>query len=89
MLLIFSVCLVAQSCLILQPHGPSANGIFQQEYWSRLPFPPPMDFLNAGSNLHLLHWQAYSFTTKPPGKPTVLMGMSIGIFTLENSLTVS
>ena len=26
-------------------------------------------FLAQGSNLHLLHWQAEFFITKPPGKP--------------------
>ena len=29
-----------------RPPGSSAPGIFQQEYWSRLPFPPPKDLPN-------------------------------------------
>ena len=38
-------------------------GFSRQEYWSRLPFPPPRIFPTQGSNLHflsLLHWQAGS-----------------------------
>ena len=42
-----TVC--AQLCLILHDPmdcslpGSSVHGIFQQEYWSGLPFPPPRD----------------------------------------------
>ena len=35
-------------------------GFFRQEYWSGLPFLPPGDLPDQGSNLHLLHWQADS-----------------------------
>ena len=28
-----------------------------------------------GSNPHLLHWQADSFTTEPPGKPLMMRAM--------------
>ena len=41
----------------------------RQEYWSGLPFPPPRDLPNTGSNmclLSLLHWQADSLPTAPP-----------------------
>ena len=47
----------------------------RQEYWSRLPFSSPGDppdpgiLPTRGSNPHLLHWQADSFTTAPPAKP--------------------
>ena len=43
------VCVCAELCptfcgpMDCSPPGPSAHGIFQQEYWSRLPFPPPKD----------------------------------------------
>ena len=30
-------------------------------------------FLTRGLNLHLLHWQADSFTTAPPGKPIIVI----------------
>ena len=42
-------------------------GFPRQEYWGRLPFPPPEDLPNQGSNMHLLHWQSDSLpeaTTK-------------------------
>ena len=71
------VC-VAQLCLTLcnpmdcsLPGSPSM-GFTRQEYWSRLPCPPPEDLLTQGLKLrlsHLLHWQAGSVPTKPPGKP--------------------
>ena len=32
----------------------------RQDYWSGLPFPPPVIFLTQRSNLHLLQWQAKS-----------------------------
>ena len=43
-----------QSCLTLcdpmdySPPGSSVHGILQQEYWSRLPFPPPVDLPDPG-----------------------------------------
>ena len=39
------------------------TGLFRQEYWSGLPFPPPGALPTQGSNLHLLcllHWKADS-----------------------------
>ena len=47
-------CLVAQSCLTLQPHrtvapqAPLSMGFSRQEYWSGLPFPPPGDLPHPG-----------------------------------------
>ena len=43
--------------------GSSVCGIFRQEYWSGLPFPPPGDLPTQGSNPHLLcllNWLADS-----------------------------
>ena len=40
------------------PQAPLSLGLFRQEYWSGLPFPPPGFFLTQGSNSHfpcLLH----------------------------------
>ena len=34
---------------------PLSMGLFRQEYWSGLPFPPLGDFPTQGLNLHLLH----------------------------------
>ena len=45
-------------------------GFPKQEYWSRLPFPPPGDLPDPGIEpclLHL-HWQAGSFQLAPPGR---------------------
>ena len=69
----------AQSCLILcdpldySPPGCSVHGIFQQGFWSGLPFPPPGDLPNPGigpmfpvspalqaDSLPLSHWGSRS-----------------------------
>ena len=52
-------------------------GFSRQEYWSGLPFPPPGDLPDPGSNLpllSLLNWQMDSLTEAPPGKPRVSSG---------------
>ena len=64
----------AQSCLFMTPwtvaHQASLPmGFSRQEYWNGLPFPSPGIFLTQESSLYLLHWQADSFSTEPPGKP--------------------
>ena len=49
-----------------------STGFSKQEYWSRLPFPPPGDLPDQGPNpclLCLLHRQAGSLSLVPPGKP--------------------
>ena len=51
--------------------GSSVYGIPREEYWPGLPFPTPRDLPSLGSNPHilsLLHWQADSLPTVPPGK---------------------
>ena len=48
-------------------------GFSRQEYWSRLPCPPPGLFVTQGSNPHLLRllrWPTGSLPLLPPGKPT-------------------
>ena len=48
------LCLCAQSCLTLcdsmdcSPPGSSVFGISRQEYWNRLPFPPPRGLPDPG-----------------------------------------
>ena len=45
----------------------------RQEYWSRLPFPPPGDLSDAGiksASLCLLHWQKDSLSVHLLGSPT-------------------
>ena len=41
----------------------------RQEYWSRLPFPPPGDFPNPGIEPRSSLLQADSVPSEPPGKP--------------------
>ena len=47
-------------------------GFSRQEYWSGLSFPSPGIFLTQGLNPGLLHWQADSLPSEPPGKPFLL-----------------
>ena len=50
-------------------------GFSRQEYWSRLPCPPPGDLPTQGLKLcllHLLHWQACSLPLMPPEKPLII-----------------
>ena len=45
----FYSCLTLCDPMNYSPPGSSVHGIFQQEYWSGLPFPPPGDLPNPGS----------------------------------------
>ena len=51
--------------------APLSMGFSRQEYWSGMPFPPPGDLPDPGSNLHLLHWQADSLSLSPLGSPYI------------------
>ena len=49
--------------------APLSMGFSRQEYWSRLPCPPPGDFPSQGSNPQLLHifhcrWILYRYSTR-------------------------
>ena len=48
--------------------APLSMGFSRQEYWSRLPFPPPGDFANPGIEPKSPALQADSFLSEPPGK---------------------
>ena len=69
-----SVCLDVQSCPTLRNPldynlpGSSVLGIFQAEYWSGLPFPPPGDPPDSGINPVSPALQADSLSTDPSGK---------------------
>ena len=72
------VCSVTECCLSLchpmdySPPGSSVHGVFRQEYWSRLPFPPPEDHPNPGAESMSPTSPALAgrfLTTQPPGKP--------------------
>ena len=52
--------------------APLSSGFSRQEYWSRLPCPPPGDPSDTGIKpmpLCLLRWQTVSLPLVPPGKP--------------------
>ena len=49
--------------------APLSTGFSRQEYWSRLPFPPPRDLIDSGIKPVSPASQVDSFTTEPPGKP--------------------
>ena len=54
------------------PQAPLSMGFPRQEYWGGWPFLLQGIFLTQGSNLcllHLLHRQAYSWSSVPLGKP--------------------
>ena len=43
-------------------------GLFRQEYWGGLPFPPPGDLPDPGIEPWLPELQAVSLPSEPPGK---------------------
>ena len=49
--------------------APLSVGFPRQEYWSRLPFPPPGELPDPGIKLSSPELQANSLPTEPPGKP--------------------
>ena len=69
------VCLLAQLCPTLATpwtiahQSPLSIDFPRQEYWSRLPFPPPGDLPDPGIKPRCPAWEADSLPTEPPGKP--------------------
>ena len=51
------------------PPGSSVPGIFQANYWNKLPFPSPGDLLNPTIKPPSSALASRLFTTEPPGKP--------------------
>ena len=49
--------------------APLFMGFPMQEYWIRLPFPPPRDLPNSGVEPKSPALASGFFTTEPPGKP--------------------
>ena len=74
-LLMYVLCLVAQSCLTLcdpmncSLPGSSVHGEFSRQYWSGLPYPPPGDLSNPGIEPRSPTMQVDSLPFEPPGKP--------------------
>ena len=70
--LLFSYSVVSSS---LRPLGqaPLSVGFPGQEYWSRLPFPPPGDLLDPGIEPKSPALAGGFFTTEPSGKTLALL----------------
>jgi len=56
------------------PPGSSVHGIFQQEYWSGLPFPTPGDLPDPGVKAAFPALAGGFFTTEPPRRLVDLYG---------------
>ena len=56
---------------------PLSMGCSRQEYWSGLPFPPPGNLPNPGTEPTSLASAAGFSTTEPPGKPYLSFGSEI------------
>ena len=73
---VLHMCSVAELCpTVVTPwtvalQAPLSMGFSRQENWSGLPFPPPGDLPNQGSNLSLLQWQAASLPLSHLGSLT-------------------
>ena len=50
---------------------PLSMGFSRQEYWSRLPFPPPGDLPDPGAKSESPALQADSLPTEPSGNPLI------------------
>ena len=64
-------------------------GLFRQEYWSGLPFPPPGDLLDLGIKLVFPVSPGLAggfFTAEPPGKPNIHTLLYIKQITKESLL---
>ena len=60
--------------------APQSTEFPRQEYWSGLPFPPPGDLPDPGTepvSLMTMHWQVGSLPLAPPGKPLSYTGRGI------------
>ena len=64
-------------------------GFSRQEYWSRLPFPPPGELPDPGElgSLMFLALTGGFFTTEPPGKPTRYIIFTIIIIAIISHMT--
>ena len=51
--------------------SPLSMEFFRQEYWSRLPYPPPGDLLNPGIEPASPALQTDSLSVEPSGNPIV------------------
>ena len=69
-------------------HAPLSMGIFRQEYWSGLPFPPPGDLSGPGIEPASPALAGRFFTTVPPGKPPISAQVLIKTLVLPGYLNL-
>ena len=80
----------------LRPHGlhgacqaPLSTGFPREEYWSGLPFPPPGDLPNPGTESMSPALAGRFFTTEPLGKPSVCKERVLNAWEVNNLRDVS
>ena len=76
------VCCMCHACVLLcwtlcnpwttAHQVPLSTGFFSQEYWSRLPFPPPGDLIDLGIKPRSPALAGGFLSIEPPGKPFML-----------------
>ena len=57
-------------------------GFLMQEYWRGLPFPPPGDLPDPGTEPRALALQAVSLPSEPPGKNKLGVKLGLTVFSL-------
>ena len=69
------VCSVLSVCdpMHIARQAPLSMGFSRQEYWSRVPFPPPGDLPSPGIEPTSPSLAGRFFTTVPPGKPSTVI----------------
>ena len=75
--LVTKLCPTLETPWIVAGQAPLSMEFSRQEYWSGLPFPPPGDLPDPGSNLSLLcllHWQADSLPLSHWQAPWMTLG---------------
>ena len=56
--------------------APLSMGVSEQEYWSGLPCPPPVDLPDSGIEPESDALQAGYLPSKPPGKPVINLSLT-------------
>ena len=89
--------LVTQSCPTLcdpmdcSPQAPQSMAFSRQEYWTRLPFPPPGDLPNPGIKPTFLLPPALAggfLTTETPGKTNTITSKVASVVSLCNPVDI-
>ena len=69
--------------------GSSICGIFQQEYWSGLPFPSPGDLPGSRIEPRSPALQVDSLLSEPPGKPIIGIDLNYWLNLAQGKPTMS